>query len=56
VISAKRLYVADFYTDIIYSMDYEGEQLSRFYTDDGANLMDVQYADNYVYYTGWSRT
>ena len=47
--------MADFYTDVLYSIDYEGKW-SRFFTDDGANMMDVQYADNYVYYTGWSRT
>ena len=56
MISAKRLYVADTSSNIIYNVDYEGKYKTRFYTDVGADLRDVQYADNYVYYIGWSRT
>lgn len=48
------LYIADGSTDIIHRCSYLGDCL-KYYEDAGAQLMDIQVTENYLYYTAWNK-
>ncbi|XP_052233119.1 low-density lipoprotein receptor-related protein 2-like [Dreissena polymorpha] len=53
--SASALYVTDGNRDIIYRCGYEANTCVQYFSDIGANLMDIQLLGNYLYYIAWNK-